>query len=195
YELYIKEKRRLEKAADEKIARAEKIAQADRRNKEKPNRMFETKSKGTSQKAIQRAAKAIEQRRERLVEIDPVKEDRPLVFPQSKALELHNKFPIMADQFTLQIGDKILLDKTNFQLPLGKKIAIKGSNGSGKSTLLRHIANKEQGLILSPKAKFGYFQQMSYQFTSDETVLQFIKSSSDYNEGFIRSVLHSMQFV
>src|SRR5690625_3198002 len=189
------EKRKNEKKKKEKIEKEEKIAQESRRVKENPNRMFETKSKGTSQKAIQRAAKAIEQRMERLVEIDPVKEDRPLVFPQSKALELHNKFPIMADRFTLQIGDKTLLDESSFQLPLGKKIAITGSNGSGKSTLLHHIANEKQGLILSPKAKFGYFQQMSYQFTSDDTVLQFIKSSSDYNEGFIRSVLHSMQFV
>src|SRR5690625_3033313 len=196
YEQFIKEKSRLEKAVEEKMQKAEKIAQAGRKtNKENPNRMFETKSKGTSQKAIQRAAKAIEQRMGRLDEIEPVKEERPLVFHQSKALELHNKFPIMADEFTLQIGDKVLLDEASFQLPLGKKIAITGSNGSGKSTLLHHIANKAPGLILSPKAKFGYFHQMSYQITSDKTVLQFIISSSDYNEGFIRSVLHSMQFV
>src|SRR5690625_419172 len=196
YEQFIKEKSRLEKAAEEKIQKAEKIARAGSKSKkEKPNRMFETKSKGTSQKAIQRAAKAIEQRMERLAEIAPVKEERSLVFHQSKALELHNKFPIMADEFILKIGDNVLLDETSFQLPLGKKIAITGSNGSGKSTLLLYISNKEQGLTLSPKAKFGYFQQMSYQFTSDETVLQFIKNSSDYNEGFLRSVLHSMQFV
>src|SRR5690625_1724872 len=196
YEQFIKEKSRLEKAAEEKMQKAEKIARTGSKSKkEKPNRMFETKSKGTSQKAIQRAAKAIEQRMERLAEIEPVKEERPLVFYQSKALELHNKFPIMADEFTLQIGDKVLLDEASFQLPLGKKIAITGSNGSGKSTLLYHIANKAPGLTLSPKTKFGYFQQMSYQFTSDETVLQFIKSSSHYNEGFIRNVLHSMQFV
>ncbi len=36
---------------------------------------------------------------------------------------------------------------------------------------------------------------MSYQFTSDETVLQFVKNRSEYNETFLRSVLHSMQFV
>lgn len=196
YEQYVKERSRLEKAVEEKRKKADNIGRIDGKSKkEKPNRMFETKSKGTSQKSIQRAAKAIEQRMERLEEMEPVKAEKPLVFPQSKALALHNKFPIMADRFTLQIGKKILLDETNFQFPLGKKIAITGSNGSGKSTLLHHIANKKQGLILSPKAKFGYFQQMSYQFSSDETVLQFIKSSSDYNEGLIRSVLHSMQFV
>src|SRR5699024_7753629 len=119
-------------------------------------------------------AKAIEQRMERLDEIELVKEERPLVFHQSKALELHNKFPIMANEFTLQIGDNVLLDEASFQLPLGKKIAITGNNGSGKSTLLHHIANKAPGLTLSLKAKFGYFEQMSYQFPSDETVLQFI---------------------
>src|SRR5690625_6353330 len=101
----------------------------------------------------------------------------------------------MADELTLQMGDKVLLNEVSFQLPLGKKIAIIGKNGSGKSTLHHHIANQGQYIILSPKAKIGYFRQMSYRFTSDETVLQFIKNSSDYNEGFIRSVLHLLQFV
>src|SRR5690625_1848711 len=58
YEQFIKEKCRLEKAAQEKMNQAIKIAQPGRIPKrkvnEKPNRMFETKSKGTSQKAIQR---------------------------------------------------------------------------------------------------------------------------------------------
>lgn len=60
-----------------------------------------TKSKDTSQKAIQSAAKAIEQRIGKLQEVEAVKEDRPIIFHQSRSLELHNKFPIMADRFTL----------------------------------------------------------------------------------------------
>src|SRR5699024_9545527 len=122
------------------------------------------------------------------------KEDRPIIFPQSKALTLHNRFPIMADRFTLKIANKVLLDEVSFQLPLNKKIAITGNNGSGKSTLLQRIANQSSELIISPKAKIGYFKQMSYQFLTNKTVLQFIKSVSDYDEGFIRSVLHAMQF-
>src|SRR5699024_9822302 len=74
------------------------------------------------------------------------------------------------------------------------KIALIGDNGVGKSTLLHAIANQDEALIISPKAVIGYFKQMSYQYTEDITVLNFIKSTSDYQEGFIRSVLDAMQF-
>ncbi len=199
HEQFLKEKSRLEKAAQDKMKKAEKIAQAasmaKKEVKSKPNRMIETKSKGTSQKAIHRAAKAIEQRLGKLEEIEVVREEKPIIFRQSKALALHNKFPIMAEQLTLQVADYILLDNVNFQLPLGKKIAITGANGVGKSTLLQHIASKGEGLTISPKAKIGYFRQMSYRFTTDETVLDFLNNRSDYDEGFLRSVLHAMQFV
>jgi macrolide transport system ATP-binding/permease protein len=198
HEQFVKEKSRLEQAAHEKMKKAEKIAQAGKMSKKeakaKPNRMFETKSKGTSQKAVYRAAKAIEQRIENMEKIEPVAEDRPIVFRQSKALKLHNKFPIMADQLTLQVGRKLLLDNVSFQLPLGKKIAITGGNGVGKSSLLHHIATDGESLTISPKAKIGHFQQMSYHFAKDETVLQFLSNRSDYDEGFLRSVLHAMQF-
>ncbi|MEW9106263.1 Msr family ABC-F type ribosomal protection protein [Paenibacillus sp. S-12] len=199
HEQFIKEKNRLEKAAQEKMKKAEKIAQAGsmsrKESKALANRMFETKSKGTSQKAVHRAARAIEHRMEKLQEVEAVQEDRQIVFRQAKALELHNKYPIMADRLTLQIGDTILLKDVNFQFPLGKKIAITGANGSGKSSLLEHIANAGAGLTISPKAKMGWFHQMSYQFTSNETVLQFVKNGSDYEEGFLRGVLHAMQFI
>ncbi|WP_318614629.1 Msr family ABC-F type ribosomal protection protein [Sporosarcina sp. YIM B06819] len=199
HEQFVKEKSRLEQAAQEKMKKAEKIAQAGKMSKKESkalaNRMIETKSKGTSQKAVHRAAKAIEQRMEKLQEVEAVQEERPIVFRQSTALELYNKFPIMADQLTLQIEGKVLLDEVSFQLPLGKKIAITGANGVGKSTLLQHIANGGAGLTISPKAKIGYFHQMSYQFTTAETVLQFVRNRSDYDEGLLRSVLHAMQFV
>src|SRR5699024_6025248 len=101
YEQFIKEKSRLERAAVEKMQKAQKIAQegrmSKRESKAKANRMFETKSKGTSQKSVQRAEKAMDQRIERLEKIEPVREEKSFVFHQSKALELHNKFPIMAD--------------------------------------------------------------------------------------------------
>src|SRR5690625_194960 len=129
-------------AAEEKMKKANKITQASKRVskkevKEKPNKMFMTKSKDTSQKGIQRAAKALEQRVEQLEEVEAPKTENSIHFRIPDSLQLHNKFPIMADQLTLSAGDKLLLHKTRFQLPLGRTIAVTGSNGSGKTTLLQ----------------------------------------------------------
>ncbi|GAB2556690.1 ATPase subunit of ABC transporter with duplicated ATPase domains [Gracilibacillus alcaliphilus] len=66
HEQFIKEKARLEQAAEAKMKKAQKVAQAGRLSKKeanaKPNKSFMTKSKGSSQKAVQKAAKAIEHR-------------------------------------------------------------------------------------------------------------------------------------
>ncbi|HAM80490.1 Msr family ABC-F type ribosomal protection protein [Ornithinibacillus bavariensis] len=195
---YVKEKSRLTKAAEEKMKKAEKITQANghmskKETKAKANKMFMTKSKDTSQKAVQRAAKAIEQRVEQLEVVEAPREDKRIRFQQSSALQLHNKFPIMADRLTLKVGENTLLDTSSFQFPLGKTIAIIGKNGSGKTTLLRYILLRKE-ITISPKAVFGIYEQMDYQFTKEETVLEYMKEKSDYDESKIRSVLHSMSF-
>ncbi|MFJ8258302.1 Msr family ABC-F type ribosomal protection protein [Peribacillus asahii] len=200
HDKYVKEKARLMKAAEEKMKKAEKITQANGRmskkeTKAKANKMFMTKSKDTSQKAVQRAAKAIEQRVEQLEAVEAPREERIIRFHQSNALQLHNKFPIMADHLTLRAGEKTLLEEASFQFPVGKTIAITGKNGSGKTTLLRHILQHGEGITISPKAVIGIYEQMDYKFKKDETVLGYMKDRSDYDESKIRSVLHSMSFI
>ncbi|OZS77290.1 ABC-F type ribosomal protection protein [Tetzosporium hominis] len=197
-EQFQKEKSRLERAAQDKMKKAEKITQSGRMSKKesksKANRMFESKSKGTGQKSVHRAAKAIEQRIEQLEEVDPLRIEKSIIFPKQETLELHNSFPVMANQLTIKVEEKILLDEASFQFPRGKKIAILGPNGSGKSTLLKLIARRDEALTISPKAKIGYFQQTSYRFTGDDTLIEYVKKHSDFDEGFLRSVLHTMDF-
>lgn len=199
HEKYVKEKSRLIKAAEEKMKKAEKITQANghiskKETKAKANKMFMTKSKDTSQKAVQRAAKAIEQRVQMLENVDAPKEEMTIRFHQHPTLEMHNKFPIMGNRVTLKGGEKTLLKEASFQFPLGKTIAITGKNGSGKSTLLNHILNRGEGITLSPKALIGAYEQMDYQFDKSRTVLDYMKDKSDYDDSKIRSVLHSMNF-
>jgi len=199
YEKFRKEKKRLETAATEKMKKANKVVATNKLSKNdaraKPNRMNETKSKGSSQKAVYKAAKAIEQRKERLVKVENFKVEREIKFHQTKNFQLYNSAPIMANGLVLKVGKKVLLDNVSFQFPLGKKIAIVGGNGVGKSSLLEHIVDFGEGLTISPKAKFGYFKQMSYRFTKSETVLEFLKKQSDYNESFLKSALYAMGFV
>src|SRR5699024_915256 len=153
------------------------------------------KSKDTSQKGIERAAKALEERVEQLEVVEAPKEGNIIRFHQSKSLQLHNKFPIMADRLMLTAGDKLLLHDASFQFPLERIIAIEGYNGSGKTTLLHHFLQGGAGLTISPKAVFGAYDQMDDQFTNDDSVLGFMKGRSDYDEGKIRAVLHSMGFI
>ena len=100
----------------------------------------------------------------------------------------------MADRLTLKAGNKFLLNESSFQFPLGNTIAITGKNGSGKTTLLHHIIKCGEGITISPKAVIGTYQQMDYQFSKVETVFDFVKNRSDYEESKIRAVLHAMNF-
>src|SRR5690625_232721 len=109
------------------MKKADKITQASGRIKDTKamtNKMFMTKAKGTSQKSVQRAAKALEKRVEQLEEVEAPKKEQYIRFYQTEALQLYNKFPIMADCLYLKMGDKVLLENSNFQFPLGKTIAI-----------------------------------------------------------------------
>lgn len=199
FEKYEREKRHLEKAAAEKMKKAEKITSAanlsENDKRAKANRMVETKSKGTSQKAMHKAAKAIKKRMEQLQAVDPVQQQGDIRFYSSLALTLHNKIPIMLDQLTLSIDNHVLLHNVRMQIALHEKVAITGPNGSGKSTLLQSIAKGHPNIIVSPKVKFGVFSQLAYQsLPANENVLSFIQQRSDYREAMIRSVLHQMQF-
>lgn len=200
HEKYVKEKQRLLAAAEEKMKKASKITQANQSMSKKDvktpaNRMFMTKQKDTSQKSIHRAAKALEKRVEQLEEVKGVEMERPIRFHQPKLLQLHNKFPIMADRLKVELGDNLLFDNVSFQFPLGKTIAINGANGSGKTTLLNHILHNREGVTLSPKVVFGVYQQLDYQFSKGKTVLQFMKENSIYEESKIRAVLDGMNFL
>lgn len=194
YEKYINEKNRLEKSMQEKIKKAEKIDKkpkgvSKKDAKAKCNRSFETKSRGSRQKAIYSAAKAIESRINDLEEIDKVKEVKPVKFRISETLELHNKQPISGNEIYKSFGDKKIFEDASFQIPLGSKVAITGPNGSGKTTLLHMILNNEKGIQISPKVKIGYFAQNGYKYEQEINVLECLKENSDYNISEIRATI------
>src|SRR5699024_12211557 len=119
---------RLMQATEEKMRKANKVTQASKRVskkgvKEKPNKMFMTKSKDTSQKGIERAAKALEERVEQLEVVESPQEGNIIRFHQSKSLQLHNKFPLMADRLMLTAGDQLRLDDARCHLQMRRMIA------------------------------------------------------------------------
>ncbi|AIC93201.1 ribosomal protection-like ABC-F family protein [Shouchella lehensis] len=199
YEQMKKEKNRLLTAAEEKKKKARNVTRGNRSMSKKEtkataNRMFMTKSKGTSEKSIQRAAKALEQRAQQLPEVDAVERERQIVFHQPAYLQLHNKVPIFANQLTLKKHGRVLIEDASFQFPLSKTIAITGENGSGKTSLLQSIVSQHEGITVSPNVRFGIYQQFDFQWKERLSVLAFIKQNSDQREARVRSALANMGF-
>ena len=104
---------------------------------------------------MHQAAKNMEKRLEALEGIEAPDSIRAVRFRQSKALELHSKFPISADDFSLSFGNCVLYDHAKFEIPLGAKVAITGGNGTGKTSLLKAIVRRADGINISPKAEIA----------------------------------------
>lgn len=196
HENILKEKERLNKAISKQKEKAEKMT-APGKNKSgdiKPDRLSSSKQKDTVQKQAFKAAKAMESRMEQLQETERPIHEAALEFPMSKAMELHNKFPIMGQDVTVERGGNILLDKVSFQFPQGETIAITGRNGSGKSSLLTDIIEGENNFDISPKVVIEQYNQMDYKLFGGESAVQFLKRHSEMNESLIRSMLVNLGF-
>lgn len=197
YAQFVKEKSRLEQAAKEKQAQADKMSQVSAKQKNrsvKPDRLSSSKQKDSVQKAAHKSAKAMEKRVEQLGEVEQVQDERVIQFPTPKTLEIHNDFPIMGQDITLKRGDNVLFDKLSFQFPLGKRIGIVGTNGSGKSTLLQYILDEGEGVTLSKKVVFSVYKQMAYQLDSDKSMIDYLMEDTEFTQPVVRSVLNNLGF-
>ena len=197
YEQFIAERARLERAAEEKRKQARKIEQkakgaSKKKSTEGGGRLAHQKSIGSKEKKMHNAAKSLEHRIAALGNVEAPEDIRRIRFRQSKALELHNPYPIVGTEINKIFGDKALFENASFQIPLGAKVALTGGNGTGKTTLIQMILNHEDGITISPKAKIGYFAQNGYKYNSNQKVLEFMQEDCDYNVSEIRSVLASM---
>ncbi|MGF6354119.1 macrolide transport system ATP-binding/permease protein [Paenibacillus sp. 4624] len=199
YQQYVNERERLEKAMSEKRNQARKIDQkekgaARKNNSDHGGRLAHQKSVGSKQKKLHQAAKNMEQRIEALGDVQAPEVNRTIHLRQSQALGLHNPFPIIGKEMNKTFGDAVILEDVSFQFPLGGKIALTGANGAGKTTLLNMILNREQGIIISPRAEIGYLAQHAYTLDRHQVVMEFMQENCDYQVSEIRAVLASLGF-
>lgn len=185
------------------IAEKEKQARAiDRKEKgkarknanESTGRLGHQKSTGSKQKKLHRAAQQLEKRMAELDDVAAPNRSRGITFRQSEALTLHNKFPIICEDVNLAYGERVIFDHASFEIPLGKKVAIGGPNGSGKTSLFKLILGRAPGLLISPKAAFGYFEQGVASHNPRDKVLSFLQDAADYPVHVLRAGFHAMGF-
>ena len=195
YEQYISEKQRLSQASKAKRNQAQQMAQASSKQKNKsiaPDRLSASKQKGTVEKAAQKQAKHIEKRMEHLEEVEKPQSYHEFNFPQNKIYDIHNNYPIIAQNLTLVKGSQKLLTQVRFQIPYGKNIALVGANGVGKTTLLEAIYHQIEGIDCSPKVQMAYYRQLAYEDMRDVSLLQYLMDETDSSESFSRAILNNL---
>lgn len=98
-------------------------------------------------------------------------------------LSKSGKQVLLADDVTLQVGDKCLLEHISCVVQRGDKIGIVGPNGCGKSTLIRCLLGEiepthgsiEQGTQL----EVAYFDQHRAQLNPNATLIETVSGGSN----------------
>ncbi|ETO54520.1 ABC transporter ATP-binding protein, partial [Staphylococcus aureus MUM475] len=129
---------------------------------------------------------------EHLEEVEKPQSYHEFNFPQNKIYDIHNNYPIIAQNLTLVKGSQKLLTQVRFQIPYGKNIALVGANGVGKTTLLEAIYHQIEGIDCSPKVQMAYYRQLAYEDMRDVSLLQYLMDETDSSESFSRAILNNL---
>src|SRR5690606_38603775 len=146
------------------------------------------------QKKLQKTAKAIETRLEKLESVEKVKDIAPIKMDLPNEDTFKNRIVMRVEDLEGKIGKRILWHHVSFHVRGGDKLAIIGPNGSGKTTFVKMLMNQKKEIHLSPSVKLGYFSQNLSVLDSKQTILENVQNSSKQSETLIRTVLARMHF-
>lgn len=196
HERYIQERNQIELAIENKKAHAQRLANvtsAQKHRRINPGRLAASKDKQSGQKGIERSIKQLEHRLENLDVVEERVQANSIVFPQENFRQLHTKVPIIAHNFHLSKGSKVLIERANFQFGHDDKVAIIGDNGSGKTSLLDCLAEKRQDIFISSKALISNYEQVNrIKVPAGITPISYLRQHSEYPEEFIVEVLKNL---
>jgi macrolide transport system ATP-binding/permease protein len=193
YVQYITDKKRLEEAISEKKQHRDSMRKTPRRmgnSEARLNRLGNQKA----EKNVDNAVKALKSRLEKLEIKDKPSNIYMTKIDIQKNKKLHSKILIKGNKVDKSFGSKKILDKADFQIYTGWKIALIGDNGCGKTTLIRMILEGNSNIISSKTLKIGYFNQDLSILHEDKTALENVMNESIYDETFVRILLARLLF-
>lgn len=195
YENYVQKKRQLEQALMIKEQRAKRATK-------KPKHVSKSEAKiigakpyfAKKQKKLQKAAKAIETRIEKLDKVEKRKEWPAIKMALPNQETLQGRVIIRAEQVQGSIGERLLWKEATFHINGGEKVAIIGKNGTGKTTLIKKILHQDQGISVSPAVKVGYFSQNLDILDTEKSILENVMATSIQDETTARTILARLHF-
>ena len=195
YTEYIAEKNRLEDAIRVKEGLSARIRKTPKRMGNSEARLHRKMGGQKGKKKIDNAIKNIENRIEHLEVKEKPKDIKETKIRIKEGLEIITKTPIEIKDLNLYAGNKLLIKDSSLRIKRGSKTAIIGENGCGKSTLIKEIINNSKEEIkINNKVRIGYFDQEQKILNDNKSILENIKESSSYDEGFIRINLDGFGF-
>ena len=195
YTEYIAEKNRLEDAIRVKEGLSARIRKTPKRMGNSEARLHRKMGGQKGKKKIDNAIKNIESRIEHLEVKEKPKDIKETKIRIKEGLEIITKTPIEIKDLNLYAGNKLLIKDSSLRIKRGSKTAIIGENGCGKSTLIKEIINNSKEEIkINNKVRIGYFDQEQKILNDNKSILENIKESSSYDEGFIRINLDGFGF-
>lgn len=113
-------------------------------------------------------------------ETEKLEKDLEIFIPPGPRL---GKVVIEATDVQKSYGDRVLVDKMNFNLPPGGIVGVIGPNGAGKTTLFRMITEQEQpdaGTIRKGETvKLSYVDQSRDSLDPEKTIYETISEGQD----------------
>ncbi|ENK0840470.1 ABC-F type ribosomal protection protein [Clostridium botulinum] len=194
YEEYITEKKRLEKAMMVKEDQRDSIRKAPKRMGNSEARLFKMGDQ-KSKKHLDGNIKSLKSRINHLEVKEKPISSKDIKIKITEGNKIPSKTVIEVKNLDLYIGNKLLIKDGNFKIKNGKKAAIIGENGCGKTTLIKKILKRDtENIRLSKYISIGYFDQNQDILDKDKTILDNIKSTSSYDESFMRIQLAGFGF-
>lgn len=94
----------------------------------------------------------------------------------SKIVELHN--------VSKSFGEKVILNRFDYNFTKGERMGVIGKNGTGKSTFLNIITQRENvdggKVVVGDTLKFGHYSQAGIEIKEGQKVIDVIREFGDY---------------
>ena len=204
YEIYTKEKARLEAVYRQKRENAERMRKipANMTPREAHLRDFLAfqggRNSSSKQKSMDRAADNVKKRLEHMEIKEKPKNERVLHMDFTRTDPPESRRVLEVKELNFSYRENIIFEKVSFTLTNRKKTALLGPNGSGKTTLLSLLAKAGDEEIpeirLMPKARLGILAQNMKQLDLNKSVLENAMVESVQFPAIAKNILAGLLF-